>query len=242
MEGSEGNMWDLIVMELTRATREIVASIARFLPRLLEMLIIVVVGWIIAYLLRYILRSVLRLIRFDKMSEHAGAAQLLNKAALPVPSELLSRFVFWLAWLGFILIGIGVLDIVGMQQHIYDFFSFLPRVFAGVFLLFMGLLAASFFSRAALLAAVNANLPSPRLISSMVRVLIVVFTLSMCFEEIGVAERTVIVAFTLVFGALMLGLAIAFGLGGRELARRYLEKRFVYDNDKKEEQDELSHL
>ena len=149
---------------------------------------IVVVGWIIAYLLRYIVRSILRLIRFDKISEHAGAAQLLNKAALPAPSELAEPVRFWLAWLGFILIGISVLDIVGMQEHISNFFGFLPRLFAGLFLLFVGLLAASFFSRAALLAAVNANLPSPRLISSMIRVLIVVFTLSMCFEEIGLAE------------------------------------------------------
>ncbi len=235
-------MWELIVAELTQATREIVGSTARFLPHLLEMLIIVVVGWIIAYLLRYTLRSVLRLIRFDKISEHAGAAQLLHKAALPAPSELLSRFVFWLAWLGFILIGISVLDIVGMQEHISNFFGFLPRLFAGLFLLFVGLLGASFFSRAALLAAVNANLPSPRLVSLTIRALMVVFTVSMCFEEIGLAEHTVLVTFTLVFGALMLGLSIAFGLGGRDLARRYLEKRFLYDHDKKEEQDELSHL
>ena len=159
-------MWELIIGELTQATREIVANTARFLPHLLEMLIIVVAGWIIAYFLRYVLRTVLRLIRFDKLSEHTGAAQLLNKAALPSPSELLSRFAFWVAWLGFILIGISVLDIVGMQEHISSFFGFLPRLFAALFLLFVGLLAASFFSRAALLAAVNANLPSPRLVSS----------------------------------------------------------------------------
>jgi hypothetical protein len=235
-------MWELIVAELSRATREIVASMARFLPHLLEMVIIVTAGWVIAYLLKYVVRSILRLIRFDKMSEHAGAAQLLSKAALPPPTELLSRFVFWLAWLGFILIGISVLDIVGMQEHISSFFGFLPRLFAGLFLLVVGLLGASFFSRAVLLAAVNANLPSPRLVSSVIRILIVVFTLSMCFEEIGLAERTVLVTFTLVFGALMLGMAIAFGLGGQDLARRYLERRLLYDKDKKEEQDELSHL
>jgi small-conductance mechanosensitive channel len=176
------------------------------------------------------------------MSEHAGAAQLLNKAALPAPSELLSRLAFWLAWLGFILIGISVLGIVGMQEHISSFFGFLPRLFAGLFLLFIGLLAASFFSRAALLAAVNADLPSPRLVSSTIRVLMVVFTISMCFEELGLAAHTVLVAFTLVFGALMLGLAIAFGLGGQDLARRYLEGKFIYDKVKTEERDELSHL
>jgi hypothetical protein len=219
-----------------------VGSTARFLPHLLEMLLIVFVGWIIAYLLRHILRSVLRLMGLDRMSEHAGAAQLLNKAALPAPSELLSRLAFWLAWLGFILIGISVLGIVGMQEHISSFFGFLPRLFAGLFLLFIGLLAASFFSRAALLAAVNADLPSPRLVSSTIRVLMVVFTISMCFEELGLAAHTVLVAFTLVFGALMLGLAIAFGLGGQDLARRYLEGKFIYDKVKTEERDELSHL
>jgi hypothetical protein len=235
-------MWELMVAQLTQATREIVGSTARFLPHLLEMLLIVFVGWIIAYLLRHILRSVLRLMGLDRMSEHAGAAQLLNKAALPAPSELLSRLAFWLAWLGFILIGISVLGIVGMQEHISSFFGFLPRLFAGLFLLFIGLLAASFFSRAALLAAVNADLPSPRLVSSTIRVLMVVFTISMCFEELGLAAHTVLVAFTLVFGALMLGLAIAFGLGGQDLARRYLEGKFIYDKVKTEERDELSHL
>ncbi len=233
-------MWELIVGELTQATREVVGSVARFLPHLLEMLVIIGLGWVIAYLLKVVLRAILRLMRFDKISEHAGAAQLLNKAALPAPSELLSRLVFWLAWLGFILIGISVLDIVGMQEHISSFFGLLPRLFAALFLLFFGLLAASFFSRAALLAAVNANLPSPRLVGWTVRALIVIFTLSMCFEEVGLAERTVLVAFTIVFGALMLGLAIAYGLGGQDLARRHLERRFMHE--KKEEHDELSPL
>lgn len=233
-------MWQLIVGELTQATREVVGSVARFLPHLLEMLVIIGLGWVIAYLLKVVLRAILRLMRFDKISEHAGAAQLLNKAALPAPSELLSRLVFWLAWLGFILIGISVLDIVGMQEHISSFFGLLPRLFAALFLLFFGLLAASFFSRAALLAAVNANLPSPRLVGWTVRALIVIFTLSMCFEEVGLAERTVLVAFTIVFGALMLGLAIAYGLGGQDLARRHLERRFMHE--KKEEHDELSPL
>ena len=79
----------------------------------------------------------------------------------------------------------------------------------------MGLLASSFFSRAVLLAAVNADLPSPRLISSVVRTLTIIFVASMTFEELGLAERTVLVAFTIIFGSLMLGLALAFGLGGQ---------------------------
>jgi hypothetical protein len=224
---------------------EILKSFARFLPRFVEMLGILIVGWIIAFVLRVVVRSVLRITRFDKLSEHTGAAQLLRGAALPSPTEMLSRLVFWVAWVGFILVGISVLGIVGIDQHITSFFGFLPRLFAAFFILFFGLLAASFFSRAALLGGVNADLPSPRLVSLTLRTVMVLLVVSMAFEEIGIGSRTVFITFTLTFGALMLGLALAFGLGGKDLARRYLEKRFARDQfpeQGKEKEDELSPL
>jgi hypothetical protein len=234
-------MREMIVSELTQTMQEIVRSIARLLPRLAVMLVIVLVGWLLAYVLKSILRSILRLARFDRLAENAGAAQMLKKVALPSPTELLSRFVFWIAFLGFILVGISVLGIVGLQDEIAGFFVFLPRLFTGLFLFFIGLLAASFFSRAALLAAVNADLPSARLIGSTVRTVIVILAFSMAFEELGLAERTVLIAFAIVFGSLMLGLALAFGLGGRDLAQRFLERRFMHEK-KEDREDELSPL
>ncbi len=239
-------MWQNFVAEAARAMDEILRSFARFLPRFLEMLFIVVIGWVIAFILRTLLRSVLKIARFDKLSEHTGATQLLRGAALPSLTELVSRFVFWVAWLGFILLGISVLGVVGIEQHVTSFFGFLPRLFAALFILFFGLLGASFFSRAVLLGAVNADLPSPRLISWALRTMIILFVVSMAFEELGVGSRTVIVAFTLTFGSLMLGLALAFGLGGKDLARKYLERRFARDQfperERKEREDELSPL
>jgi len=237
-------MWDNFIREMTRAANEIVSGVARFLPRFLEMLVIVLVGWVIAFLLRALLRSVLKLTRFDKLSEHTGATQLLRGAALPSLTELVSRFVFWLAWLGFILLGISVLGVVGFEEHVASFFAFLPRLTVSLFILFFGLLAASFFSRTVLLVAVNADLPSPRIISWAVRTMIVLFVVSMAFEELGISSRTVIAAFAMTFGALMLGLALAFGLGGKDLARRYLEKRFARESHERntESEDELSPL
>ncbi len=239
-------MWQNFVAEAARAMDEILRSFARFLPRFLEMLFIVVIGWVIAFILRTLLRSVLKIARFDKLSERTGATQLLRGAALPSLTELVSRFVFWVAWLGFILLGISVLGVVGIEQHVTSFFGFLPRLFAALFILFFGLLGASFFSRAVLLGAVNADLPSPRLISWAMRTMIILFVVSMAFEELGVGSRTVIVAFTLTFGSLMLGLALAFGLGGKDLARKYLERRFSRDQfperESKEREDELSPL
>ena len=234
-------MREMIISELSQALHEMVRDFAHFLPRVIVMLILALVGWVIAYAVKVVLRSLLRLVKFDKLSENAGASQLLSKAALPSATEMLSRFVFWVAWLGFILLGVSVLGILGLQEQVARFFLFLPRLFVALLILFFGLLAASFFSRAALLAAVNANVPSPRVLSLALRTLIIVFVLSIAFEELGLAEQTMLVAFGIAFGALMLGMAIAFGMGGRDLARRFLEKRFVRGK-KDENEDELSPL
>jgi len=234
-------MREMIVSELSQAAHELARGFAHFLPRLIVMVILAFGGWVIAYIAKAILRSILRLIKFDKLSENTGASQLLNKASLPSATEMLSRFVFWVAWLGFILLGVSVLGILGLQEQIARFFIFLPHLFVAMFLMFFGLLAASFFSRATLLAAVNANVPSPRVLSLAVRSIIIVFVLSIVFEELGLAEQTMLVAFGIAFGALMLGLAIAFGIGGRDLARRFLEQKFVRER-KEENEDELSPL
>src|ERR1700693_3488198 len=234
-------MREMIISELTQAAHELARGFAHFLPRLIVMLILAFAGWVIAYVARAVLRSILGLIKFDKLSENTGASQLLTKASLPTATEMLSRFVFWIAWLGFILLGVSVLGILGLQEQIARFFLFLPRLFVAMFLMFFGLLAASFFSRAALLAAVNANVPSPRVLSLAVRSIIIVFVLSIAFEELGLAEQTMLVAFGIAFGALMLGLAIAFGIGGRDLAKRFWEKRLVREQ-KEENEDEPSPL
>src|SRR6266581_7348696 len=166
-------MREIIITELTQASQELARGFAHYLPRLIVMLIIAFVGWVIAYLLKVLVRSILRLTKFSKLSENSGATQLLKQAALPSSTELVSRFVFWVAWLGFILLGVSVLGIVGLQEYISKFFLFLPRLFVSLVILFFGLLAASFFSRAVLLGAVNAGLPSPQIISWAVRTMII---------------------------------------------------------------------
>jgi hypothetical protein len=234
-------MRDMIISELSQAVQDLARGFAHYLPRFIVMLILGLAGWAAAFVVKVILRSILRLVQFDRLSENAGASQLLKKAALPPASEVVSRFVFWLVWLGFILLGVSVLGIFGLQEQIGKFFFFLPRLFVAMFILFVGLLAASFFSRAALLAAVNANIPSPRVLSQSIRTIIIVFVLSIVFEELGIAEQTMLVAFGIAFGALMLGLAIAFGFGGKDLAQQFLEKKFLRAQ-KEENEDELSPL
>ncbi len=188
-----------------------------------------------------VVRSILRISRFERLSQNAGTARLLTSAALPSSTELLSRFVFWITWLGFILLGINALGMFGVQAQVSRLLLYLPRIFLAVVIILFGAAAASFFARAALLAAVNANWPSARLISGAVRFAIILIALAMAFEQLGLGEQTILAAFSIIFGALMLGLAIAFGLGGKDLARRVLERRFAGEQER-EREDELSPL
>ena len=119
-------------------------------------------------------------------------------------SEFLSRSLFWITFLGFILLGISVLQIPELQEQISRLFQLLPQVFVAILILFVGILAANFLSRAALLAAVNGGYRSPRLWSGMVRFVIWILTISMALEQVGLARQTVVAAFSIVFGAVML--------------------------------------
>jgi len=211
-----------------------------FLPRMLAMMIIVGVGWIIALVLKIVLRRVLAWVKFNQLFRGRNLTPILAKASLPPPDELVSRFTFWGVGIAFIFLGATTLGVVPLQELIDKFFLFLPQFFVGVLVFFLGLLVANFFGRATLLAAVNANHPSPRLLSNGVQFLIVILAVTMALDQMGVGLHVVLIAFTIAFGAIMLGLAIAFGLGGQEVARRMLERRFPATT--KEEEDEISPL
>ncbi len=219
-------MRQIILEGLEQVYSKLFHMIAEFLPRFLVMLIIVLIGLLVALVLRYILRALLGLTKLDRVSEQSGASRVLRMAHLPSMSELLSRSVFWVTWLGFFLVGISVLGIPGFQEQISRLFRFLPEVFVAILIMFLGVAIANFLSRTALLAAVNAGHPSARILSWAIRFVIWILAITMTLEELGLARQTVISAFSIFFGATMLGLAIAFGLGGQDLARRALERYF----------------
>jgi small-conductance mechanosensitive channel len=217
-------MRETILQVLEQVYSELGHMIAEFLPRFMVMLIIAVIGLVVAFVLKHILRALLRLTKLDRMSEQAGASGVLRKAHLPTMTVLLSRSIFWVTWFAFLLVGLSVLGIASLQEQISRLFRFLPEVFVAISILFLGLVVANFLSRAVLLAAVNAGLSSAKLLSWSVRFVIWFLAISMTLEELGLAKQTVISAFSIVFGATMLGLAIAFGLGGQDLARKCLER------------------
>jgi hypothetical protein len=137
----------MIVQGLQQAYQNLFHMFAEFLPRFVVMLVIIVSGLLVAYALKYVVRTTLRLTKLDRLSDEAGASRVLRMAALPSMSELLSRSIFWISLAGFILVGLSVLNIAGLQEQVSRFLHLLPEIVIAMVILFFGLIIANFFSR-----------------------------------------------------------------------------------------------
>jgi len=227
---------------LVRALDTFFEAVLRFLPGLLAALLILAMGLVFAWVLKLIVRRILVLARFDRFCDSWGASQILGRADLRItPTALTAGFLFWIMLLSFVMAGLSALEVAVINQLIAQFFLYLPRLFAALLILLAGFLLGNFLSRAALLAAVNANVPSPRSISLVVKLLIAVLSFAMALEQLEIAKSIVLAAFIITFGAVMLGLSIAFGVGGKDVARRVLERQ-LREGDKTGNRDDLSHL
>jgi hypothetical protein len=233
-------MAQMIANAIRQAGTNFVESAALFLPRIATTLAIILAGWLIAMLLRTLVRSFLGWIGINVAAERFGVASLLRTADLPPADALIAAIVFWIVWLGFVLSGIDVLGFESLQGLVESFWLFVPRLILAVVILVVGFVVANFAWRATLLAAVNARIPSPRLLSGGVRWLILILTGAMALEQIAVARTVVLTAFAIAFGAFSLAVAIAFGIGGGGIAKRILEHQFP--EQQRSSADEISHL
>lgn len=233
-------MAQMIGDAINQAAANFVEALTRLLPRLVTTITIILLGWLIAILLRGAVRIVLGWLRFNAAAERLGIAAPLKTAGLPPPESLAGSIVFWLVWIGFLLSGIDLLGFASLQGLLTDFAGFVPRLLVAIVILIVGFVTANFVWRATLLAAVNAHLPSPRLVSGAVRWLILIVVGAMALEQIAVAQTIVLTAFAIAFGAVMLALAIAFGIGAGGLAKRIVEHVFL--EPERPKADEVSHL
>jgi Mechanosensitive ion channel, conserved TM helix len=219
-------MAQMIADAVGQAWANFLAGLILYLPRVMATLSIVVAGWLIAAVLRLATRWTLRWLRFDAFNERIGVGAILRAADLPAPSTVVGSVVFWVIWLAFLISGIDVLGLTVLQGLVAGFGHFVPRLLVGLAILVAGFVVANVAWRATLLAAVNARVPSPRLLANAVRLLTIVLTVAMALDHVDIAPAIVLTAFAIAFGAVMLGLAIAFGIGGGDVARRFLEHQF----------------
>ncbi len=235
-----GEVWRVTI---TDSLNRFLGKVLVFLPNLLAMITILIVGFLIAWIFRKLLFRFLNAIQFDRVSRQWGLADVLAKGGMAYsPANLLSRFFYWVIVLVTLILGINALEVAATQNLIAQFFNYLPHLFAAVIILVIGYLIALFLGQATLIAAVNAQMESAKFLSRLVRWFLIVFSVTMALYQLGIAEKVITAAFSVIFGGIVLALAIAFGWGGRELAKDFLERLYKRNEKTDEKKDQISHL
>ena len=150
---------------------------------------------------------------------------ILQKGGVRRPaSASLAAVLSWGVLAVFVVLGIGALNLQFAMDLVSRTFSYLPQIMIAAALLVLGVLVSAFLRRSVLIAAVNAGLPSARLLAGGVRTALMVLFVAMALEHLGVGRQVILVSFTILFGGVVFALSLAFGLAGRELARGFLER------------------
>lgn len=214
-------------------------KVLHFLPMLLSSILIFTTGLVLGLILRTIFLRFFRAIRLDKFSERSGLVELFQKGGIREPlSLILSRLIGWLIIISFLIISLNSLDIPAIERILERFILYLPNIFVAGIILFVGYLLSNFLGRAALVAAVNAGIKLSGLIGKLVKLTVFLLALTMALEQLGVGRGTIVITFSIILGGIVLALAIAFGLGGRDIAKEYLEKKIKGE----EKRDDIEHL
>jgi hypothetical protein len=235
-----GEVWRVAISD---SFNKFLGKVLTFLPNLLAMITILIVGFFIAWVLKVILLRFLKAIQFDRVSERWGFSQVFSKGGMAYsPTYLLSGFFYWVIVLITLILGINALEVAATQNFITQFFNYLPHLFAAILILVIGYLVAVFLGQTILIAAVNAQMESAKFFSRAVRWFIIILSMTMALYHLGIAGEVIIIAFTITFGGIVLALAIAFGWGGRDLAKDFLERVYKERGEKKEGPDQISHI
>jgi|SRR3972149_6639964 len=205
--------------------REMLTRIMAYLPVLLGALVILIVGWIVAKAIKRIFDWVLKVVRFDTLADKAGISKILSKGDLKISArEVVSSIVYWLIIIMVLVMAVDALGLPKASDVLASLFAYIPKVIAALLVLVVAMFLASFVSGIVSTAAGNANLPKPELLAGICRWAIIVFAVTISLAQLGVAPLLVTTTFNIILGGVCLALALAFGLGGKDAAARYLEE------------------
>ena len=223
--------WENLIAD---PVRQMLARILGYLPVLLGALVILIVGWIVARAIKRILDWLLKTIRFDTLADKAGISAILRKGDLKTSArEVLSSLVYWLIMIMVLVMAVDALGLPKASDVLASLFAYVPNVIAALLVLVVAMFLASFVSGIVRTAAGNANLPRPEIFAGVSRWAIIIFAVTISLGELGIATLLVTTTFNIILGGVCLALALAFGLGGKDAAARYLEELKERHSEKK---------
>ena len=199
---------------------------ARSVPVLIMVMVTLIVGGFLAFMARVLTYKFLQLARFDRLADRMGFASMVERTGVfRSASELGARFVQAIVWIFVILFALSAAGTPATLGLVTRFVDYVPNLIVAGLVLLLGVLASRMAARSALLAAVNAQWPGARLIAGAVRTIVMTLAIVIALEQLHIGNVPLLVAFAIVFAGVVFALAIAFGLGARDMARQWLEAK-----------------
>jgi len=213
--------WNAVVM--TPVT-EMLARVAGFLPTLLGVLVILIVGWIIAGTLKNLVVKVLKLIQLDTATEKAGLGDVLRRGGIrQTLSELIGVLIYWLIMLLVFMTALNAFGMTVAASLLDKVILYIPNVIAAVFILALGIFFSSMIGTVVRTASSNAGITQAKFLGQLAQTIIMIFAAMITLEQLNIASSVLNFAINIVLASIGLALAIAVGLGSKDIAGKLMQ-------------------
>lgn len=198
-------------------------QLVNFVPRLLAVLVILFFGWIVAKLVRSAVKRLLELMQFDQFARKSGLEAFMNSGNIHVTlSGIISQVVYWLVILLFVITGANALELSAVAGLLQQLATYLPHIIVAILILVFGTLLARFMNRIVFAWLHSIKFPQALAVSTSTEYGIQILAVFVALEQLGIGMQLIYSLFVIVFGAVFLALAIAFGLGGKDWAAKVI--------------------
>jgi hypothetical protein len=206
-------------------TREFLHRIAAFLPLLAVGIVVILVGWLLAKAIRFAVEKALRAVNFHVLTERAGTDHFLRQGGLQGDTTtLFGLFTFWVVIIAALIIAFNAMGLTYITDLLQRVELFMPKVLVAMLVVVLGSYFAKFIGEAVHTYCVDAQIPDSDILGRIARYLIMTFVIMIALSQIEVGGDIVQRTFLIILGGLVLALALAFGLGGKEWAAAMLER------------------
>ncbi len=214
------NIIDAVVSSFAAA----LALLFTFVPRLIGFLVILLVGYLVATALSKAVTFLLRKVGFDRISTRIGLTRLENQMGVKMDAAgILGRIVYWFIFLIFLVPAVDSLGLTAVSTLLSQVVAYIPNVFVAILILFLGTLAATFIADLVRGAASSSRIGNPNVFANIARYAILGFVAIVALEQLNIGAALLNILFTAIMGAAALAFGLAFGLGGRDAAKRLVE-------------------
>jgi small-conductance mechanosensitive channel len=201
--------------------QDAVSIFLSYIPQIIGAIIILIVGYIIGKVLQALITRILEGVGFEDWMERGGVKQFFDRAGTSeTPSSILGRLVFWFIFIIAITMAANTLGIQQISSFLNQLIVYIPSIFVAILILFLATLLANFVS------GIVRGATGSEILASIAQYVIIVYAVFAALTQLGIAVQLTANTFLILLGAVGLALALAFGIGGREVARDIVEKAY----------------